>query len=47
MTILIIHIADSGVYGPEFSSGNNHPNQWPLLSPYNKKYVEKTIKIII
>ena len=43
---LIIHIADAGAHGVEFSSGDRHPEQGPLLPPYIKKCVEKKIKII-
>ena len=45
-TKLIIHIADDGAHGTEFSSGDRHPEQGPLLPPYIKKCVEKNIKII-
>ena len=45
-TKLIIHIADDGAHGTEFSSGDRHPEQGPLLPPLIKKCVEKNIKII-
>ena len=45
-TKLIIHIADDGAHGTEFSSGDGHPEQGPLLPPYIKKCVDKNIKII-
>ena len=45
-TKLIIHIADDGAHGTEFSPGDRHPEQGPLLPPYIKKCVEKNIKII-
>ena len=45
-TRLIIHIADAGAHGTEFSSGDRHPEQGPLLPPYIKKCADKKIKII-
>jgi hypothetical protein len=45
-TRLIIHIADAGAHGKEFSPSDNHPEQGALLPPYIKKCVEKNIKII-
>lgn len=45
-TKLIIHIVDLGAYGTDFSSGDGHPYQGPLLPPYIKQCVEKNIKII-
>ena len=45
-TRLIIHIADAGAHGKEFSPSDNHPEQGPLLPPYIKKCVEKNIKIV-
>ena len=45
-TKLIIHIADAGAHGKEFSPSDNHNEQGALLLPYIKKCVEKNIKII-
>lgn len=43
---LIIHIADAGAHGVDFSDGDKHLEQGPLLPPYIKKCVDKNIKII-
>ena len=43
---LIIHIADAGAHGTEFSGGDNHLDQGPLLPPYIQNCVDKNIKII-
>ena len=43
---LIIHIADAGAHGADFSDGDTHLEQGPLLPPYIKKCVDKNIKII-
>ena len=45
-TKLIIHIADAGAHGKEFSPSDNHNEQGPLLPPYIKKCVDKNIKIV-
>lgn len=45
-TKLIIHIADAGAHGTEFTSGDKYPDQGPLLEKYIKRCVEKNIKII-
>ena len=45
-TKLIIHIADAGAHGTEFSSGDTHPEQGPLLYKYINRCVDKEIKII-
>jgi len=45
-TKLIIHIADAGAHGKEFSEGDQHLDQGPLLPPYIKTCVDKNIKII-
>ena len=45
-TKLIIHIADAGAHGKEFSPYDGHNDQGPLLPPYIRKCVEKNIKII-
>lgn len=43
---LIIHIADAGAHGVDFSDGDKHLEQGPLLPPYIKKCFDKNIKII-
>ena len=43
---LIIHIADAGAHGIEFSKRDNYPEQGPLLPPLIKECVEKNINII-
>ena len=43
---LIIHIADAGAHGTEFSEGDNHPEQGKLLPPKIKDCVERNINII-
>ena len=45
-TKLIIHIADAGAHGVEFSKGDRHPDEGPKLHKYIKRCVEKDIKII-
>ena len=45
-TKLIIHIADAGAHGSEFSSDDKYEDQGPLLEKYIKRCVEKDIKII-
>lgn len=42
----IIHIADAGAHGVDFSDGDKHLEQGPLLPPYIKKCFDKNIKII-
>ena len=44
--ILIIHIADAGAHGTEFSKGDKYPEQGKLLPPYIKECIEKNINII-
>ena len=43
---LIIHIADAGAHGEEFSKGDKYSNQGPLLCDKIKECVEKNINII-
>ena len=43
---LIIHIADAGAHGREFSSRDRHPEQGALLPPLIKKCAENNINII-
>jgi hypothetical protein len=43
---LIIHIADAGAHGVEFSKGDRHPLEGPKLIPLIQKCVEKSINII-
>ena len=43
---LIIHIADAGAHGEEFSRGDKYKDQGPLLCEEIKKCVEKNINII-
>ena len=43
---LIIHIADAGAHGEEFSKGDRHLDQGPLLPPLIQEYVKKNINII-
>jgi len=43
---LIIHIADAGAHGEEFSKGDRHPDQGPLLPPLIQECVRKNINII-
>ena len=43
---LIIHIADAGAHGEEFSKGDTHPEQGPLLCPLIKECAQKNINII-
>ena len=43
---LIIHIADAGAHGEEFSKGDRHPLEGPKLIPLIKQCVEKDINII-
>ena len=43
---LIIHIADAGAHGIDFTEGDNYPEQGPLLYPLIKKCVEENINII-
>lgn len=45
-TKLIIHIADAGAHGTEFSKGDKYPDQGPILHQLIKRCVEKHIKII-
>ena len=45
-TKLIIHIADAGAHGIEFSNGDKYPDQGPILNQLIKRCVEKHIKII-
>ena len=45
-TKLIIHIADAGAHGTEFTSGDKYPEQGPQLEKLIKRCVEKNIKII-
>ena len=45
-TKLIIHIADAGAHGTEFSKYDKHPEQGPLLHKYIQRCVENNIKII-
>ena len=45
-TKLIIHIADAGAHGIDFSPNDKHPEQGALLPQYIEKCVEKNIKII-
>ena len=43
---LIIHIADAGAHGEEFSMGDRHPEQGDLLYPKIEQCVEENISII-
>ena len=43
---LIIHIADAGAHGEEFSEGDNYPNEGPKLEQKIKECVDKNINII-
>ena len=43
---LIIHIADAGAHGEEFSKGDKYPEQGPLLLPLIKECAQKNINII-
>ena len=43
---LIIHIADAGAHGEEFSSGDNYPGEGPKLEKLIKECVDKDINII-
>ena len=43
---LIIHIADAGAHGVEFSEGDIHPDEGSKLIPLIQKCVEKGINII-
>jgi broad-specificity NMP kinase len=43
---LIIHIADAGAHGTEFSSGDNYPGEGPKLEKLIKECVDKDINII-
>ena len=45
-TKLIIHIADAGAHGKEFTESDRYPNEGPKLYPIIKRCVEKNIKII-
>ena len=45
-TRLIIHIADAGAHGKEFSKNDKYPDEGPKLEKYIEKCVEKNIKII-
>ena len=42
---LIIHIADAGAHGEEFSEGDKHPEEGPKLIELIKKCVDKNINI--
>ena len=44
---LIIHIADAGAHGEEFSKGDRHPDQGPLLPPFIQEFVRKNILILL
>ena len=43
---LIIHIADAGAHGTEFSEGDRYPEQGKLLPPKIEEYVKRNINII-
>jgi energy-coupling factor transporter ATP-binding protein EcfA2 len=43
---LIIHIADYGAHGEEFSTGDRHPEQGKLLPPLIEKCANENINII-
>ena len=43
---LIIHIADAGAHGKEFSKGDKHEDQGPLLPPKIEECVKQNINII-
>ena len=43
---LIIHIADAGAHGTEFSEGDRHPEQGKLLPPKIEECVKRNINII-
>ena len=43
---LIIHIADAGAHGKEFSEGDKHEDQGPLLPPKIEECVKQNINII-
>ena len=43
---LIIHIADAGAHGKEFTKNDKYPEQGPLLTALIKKCVEKNINIV-
>ena len=43
---LIIHIADAGAHGTEFSSGDKYPKEGPKLEKLIKECVDKDINII-
>ena len=43
---LIIHIADAGAHGTEFSRGDKHPEQGELLYPKIEECVKRNINII-
>ena len=43
---LIIHIADAGAHGTEFSKGDRHPDQGKLLPPLIERCAKENINII-
>ena len=43
---LIIHIADAGAHGEEFSSGDEHPEEGPKLYPLIEDCAKENINII-
>ena len=43
---LIIHIADDGAHGEEFSKGDRHPEEGPKLPPLIQECAKKNINII-
>ena len=45
-TKLIIHIADAGAHGPEFSVDDHYDKEGPKLKKYIERCVENNIKII-
>ena len=45
-TKLIIHIADAGAHGSEFSDGDGYKDEGPKLKKYIERCVENNIKII-
>ena len=43
---LIIHIADAGAHGTEYTSGDKYPLEGPKLDNYIKKCAEQKITIV-